>query len=215
MMVVFALWAVIGYYELRPDGSYHKPIPIVSFWHGATCIEFIGTFWAYVLTCFPIFISDEAIAVGRALSSSDEPALRESLRLWEKRCLVPSQKWCSPASLINMFRRISVEFLIYVADGARWNKYILRVTFSVLCSRQTIRVLLSGMWVFTLSALSVGYFTSSHGMDWNFGQLLSLAMVILPVQSFISAIASTLPLTPLKFEADLYRNAIFSSREPR
>jgi hypothetical protein len=48
------------------------------------------------------------------------------------------------------------------------------------------------LWLFTLSALGVAFFTGKKGMAWDFGQLLSLAMVVLPLQSIPSAIASTL-----------------------
>jgi hypothetical protein len=47
------------------------------------------------------------------------------------------------------------------------------------------------LWLLTLASLVTGFIASNSGMDWDFGQLLSLSMVLLPLQSFASAIAGT------------------------
>ncbi|KAE9381117.1 hypothetical protein N431DRAFT_457728 [Stipitochalara longipes BDJ] len=152
MVVVFGLWAIIGYYMLHPSGPYYKTTTIVRFWHSATYIEFVGVFWVYILTCVPIFISEEAISVGRAISSNDA------------RC--------------------------FFEESQKWKTYALTIIFNLLFSWAGIGVVVIILWLFTLSALAVGFFTSKREMGWDFRQLLSLAIVVFPLQSVPSAIAS-------------------------
>ena len=96
MITVFALRATIGYHMLHTDGPHHMSKPIFRFWQGATYIEFVGLIWAYILTCVPIFIFKEAVAVGRAKSSNDNLGLGESLRIWERQCMSSARKWYNP-----------------------------------------------------------------------------------------------------------------------
>jgi hypothetical protein len=189
MIVVFGLWATIGYYMLHRSGPYYKTPPIVRFWHGATYFEYFGVFWAYILTCVPIFISNEAIGVGRAISSNDTCGLGGRLRIWKEKCILSSPKWCNPVSLLTL---LVIRILFSFDKGPKCMAYALSITFRVLFSRNGIGVMLFILWLFTLSALGVAFFTGKKGMAWDFGQLLSLAMVVLPLQSIPSAIASTL-----------------------
>jgi len=191
MIVVFGLWSTIGYYMLHPGGPYQKTMPIVRFWHGATYIEFIGVSWAYTLTCVPIFISNEAIAVGRAVSANDRHRLGESLKIWEEKCMLSSRRWYNIVSLLKLPRSIVIGLLSSLKEGPKWKTYVLSIIFGIFFSRGCTGVVLSVLWLFTLSALGVSYSSSKRGMSWDFGQLLSLAMLLLPLQSFPSAIAST------------------------
>lgn len=191
MITVFALWATIGHYMLHPGGPYHKAKSIVLFWRGATYIEFIGVTWAYTLTSVPIFISNEAIAVGRAISSNDNRRLGESLRIWEQKCVLSSRKWYNPVSWLRVPRFMVVRLLFSLEGDSKWKKYVLSIIFSTCFSQSGTAVILCALWLFTLSALVVGFIPNMGELGWDFGQLLSLAMVILPLQSFASAIAST------------------------
>lgn len=187
MVVVFALWAVIGYYMLHPSGPYHKTMPVVRFWHGAIYIEFIGVSWAYTMTCVPVFISDEAIAIGRAISSNNNSGLIESLKLWEDKCLSSSRRWYNPLQ-----RPPSVVFKILSSftKGPKWKTSVLRIAFSILFSRCCIEIILLILWLFTFSALVFSFVTNKNRRVWDFGQSLSLATAFLPLQSLPSTIAS-------------------------
>jgi hypothetical protein len=192
MMVVFALWATIGYYMLHPAGPRHKTKPIVRFWHGATYIEFLGVSWAYILTCVPIFISDEATAVCKAISSDDMLRFGESLIISEKSCMSSSRKWYNPVALLDLPRSVVIRLLFSVKVSSKWKASVLGIIFSIFFSRRCTGIVLFILWSFSLSALGVGFHSSKGGMNWDFGQALSLAMVFLPLQSLPSTIASTL-----------------------
>jgi hypothetical protein len=190
MIVIFALWARIGYLMLYPDGRYHKALPIVRYFQSATYIEFFGIPWVYTLTCAPLFISSEALAVGKAISSYNTHRLRESLRIWEEKCTSSSPRCYKLITLLNLLQSIFIELLISLNKGPKWKTYILSTVFNISFSWACTALVLSFLWLLTFTSLAAGFFASKSGMGWDFGQLLSLAMVLLSLQSIASAIAS-------------------------
>jgi hypothetical protein len=146
------------------------------------------------LTCLPLFLSNEATAVRRAISSNDTSRIGESLRMWEEKCTPSSPIWSSPISLLKLPGFIIVNTLFSLSKGSKRKTYVLSLVFRILFSLGGIGVALFILWSVTLSAMVVGYFTSKSGMGWDFGQRLSLATVFLPLQSLLSAVASTFHL---------------------
>lgn len=185
MITIFALWATIGYYMIHPDGPHHKTKPIIRFWRGATYIEFVGITWAYILTCAPIFVSNEAIAVGRAISSNNSEKFGESLRIWQRKCIRASRRWYNPISLLELPSFIVMRLLFSLEEHAKWKRHALGVIYSVFFSRTGTAVVLFVLWLFTLSALGVGFISDGRALSWDFGQRLSLSMVALPLHSLV------------------------------
>ena len=85
MYSIYILFLVIIVQILKPD---HKKNPrptlpsrIGHFWHAASYIEAIGIFWMYVITCIPIFMSDEATRVRVAIARAPDDLL-DALLAW-------------------------------------------------------------------------------------------------------------------------------------
>ncbi|RDW57062.1 hypothetical protein BP6252_13877 [Coleophoma cylindrospora] len=188
MMVVFGLWATIEFYELYPSGPYHKPIRLVRFWHSATYIEYFGVSWTYVFTCFPVFISKEAITVGRAICSKDANKLREGLKVWKEKHTSSSRRWYT--LLPNEFRSTLVRLLFRLENSSKRKRDTISILYVLFLSKTGTGVILSTLWFFTISALGVAFFSSTGIDSWDYGQAPSLTTALLPVQSFLSAIAS-------------------------
>jgi hypothetical protein len=151
MVIVFGLWTKIGYLMLRPDGPHYKAPPIVYYFQIATYIEFFGIPWVYTLTCVPLFISNEALNVGKAISSYDIHGLGESLKIWEEKYTSSNQRCHNLVTLLNLLRSIVIKFLISLNEGPKWKTRILSTIFNIFFSRVCRAVVLCLFWLLTLN----------------------------------------------------------------
>jgi hypothetical protein len=190
MVTVFLLWAEIGRLILRPPRCPSKPQG--HFYRSAVRIEIIGIIWVYILTCVPIFISEEASAVGRAISSNDQDGLKSELNSWYEKRMSSHRNWYHHTSLLATPGRILVKLLSSIQRGPKWKLHVLFLIHNIFFSRHSIALIIFIFWAFAFVALCTTAHTYSRKLrdGFDFGQLLSLGMVILPVQSLLSAICS-------------------------
>ncbi|KAF2185955.1 hypothetical protein K469DRAFT_631827 [Zopfia rhizophila CBS 207.26] len=202
MYAIYALWLRVAVRMLQgPKSGSAKITPVIKFWYGAVSIEVVGVTWIYLVTYLPIFLSDDATRVRDAIASGED--LAESVQEWRGatkiRRLLSALTSYSLLGRLNPYafvRRLVTRFARKFCDAYVGTTSVQRKTFlwwaaELLFPWSTAPVFLGVLWAFSLAALIFSLTQSRTDETWDLGQLLSMFMFVLPIQTLITHIAST------------------------
>lgn len=209
MVLVYVLWLIIAILELspnKPKDSDKKTSMLSNFWHTAITLEALGISWIFLIVYLPLFLSEEATTVRNVISEGREDRF-EVIKTWtnhhrRRRSSLGSTgrvgwKRYNPYAIVrSQLTRLAVRFAEdYVQPASSAKRWLLWCTAELLFPWYIASSVITLVWIFSLGALIVSLVQSGLASDtWSFGQLLPAVLVLLPFQSFITAVAGQLPL---------------------
>ncbi|GAQ05356.1 hypothetical protein ALT_2677 [Aspergillus lentulus] len=194
--------------SLRPYFQRHRklatlrvklPSVVSKFWHAATVIEAIGIMWIYLLTYLPVFLSEQAMQV-RTIVSRVSPSAQEIVFIREWLATVkPLSHNATSGPIWHRYNpyviakqrlfKIAVAFSDrYVQTDSKLTRWILSLVAEVIFPWRMAGVWLALLWAFSLGALIYSLLQNGLTSFWDFGQLLPVFMILLPIVSLVTSI---------------------------
>jgi hypothetical protein len=202
MYIIYGLWLVVAVRILSPDkpkDSEKLPAPASRFWHAATVIEVVGIMWIYLLTYLPVFLSEQAAEV-RTIVSRVSPSTQDIVFIREWLALVKplsqggdsGSVWhrYNPCVLAKrcLFKTAAAFSERYVETDSKLTRWILSLIAEVIFPWRMAGVWLALLWAFSLGALIYSLLQNGLTSSWDFGQLLPVFMILLPIVSLVTSI---------------------------
>lgn len=207
---------------VKPMASKKLSRRLTDFWHAATYIEAIGVAWMYFIVITPLFVSKNAAQVRSAiaqLASSDKVAHR--LAAWEgyirfrrissaefkPTCDIGSGPFGRLLCILEKFAREYATYdaissriagqagsfcRLYIAHDSRRRHRVLWFMAEIFWPWWTSVMIIGLLWMFGFTIMIVNIIQNGLGSDWGFGQLLSPALILLPIYELIIAIIGML-----------------------
>lgn len=195
---------------------------LTDFWHAATYIEAFGVAWMYFIVITPLFLSKNAAQVRNAiaqLAPSDEVAHR--LAAWEgyirfrRISSVDFKPRCDSGNgpfrrLLCILRKFAREYAtydaissriaerakdfcqLYISHDSRRQQRISWVVAEIFWPYWTSVIIIGLLWMFGFTVMIVNIVQNGLGDDWGFGQMLSPALILLPIYELVIAIIGVL-----------------------
>ncbi|RHZ70205.1 hypothetical protein CDV55_107497 [Aspergillus turcosus] len=202
MYIIYGLWLVVVVRILspnKPKDSEKLPSVASKFWHAATVIEVIGIMWIYLLTYLPVFLSEEAAEV-RTIVGRVSPSAQDIVFIREWLALVKPLSHSGDSGSIwyrynpyvlakRCLFKTAVAFSEgYVETDSKLTRWILCLMAEVIFPWSMAGVWLALLWAFSLGALIYSLLQNGLTSSWDFGQLLPVFMILLPIVSLITSI---------------------------
>jgi hypothetical protein len=162
-------------------------------------IEAIGIMWIYLLTYLPVFLSEQAMEV-RTIVSRVSPSAQEIVFIREWLATVKSLSRSGASDSIwqrynpydiakRCLFKIAVAFSErYVEADSELTRCILSLVAEVIFPWRMAGVWLALLWAFSLGALIYSLLQNGLTSSWDFGQLLPVFMILLPIVSLVTSI---------------------------
>ncbi|KAI9715529.1 MAG: hypothetical protein M1828_000781 [Chrysothrix sp. TS-e1954] len=207
MWMTFALWLVVAVGILSQDKPKHSaklPFWLAEFWRAAAYIDAFGVSYMYCITYLPIFISERAANVRELVArdkhiQGDIPELDDweshkrirrtntSERPFFSRLLKRVSPYKIARSFISLaFKRFAKH---YVRAEGVWYRRFLWMTAEIIFPWRLTIVPVGVMWIFGLLTMVLNLWQGGNLSTWDFGQLISPIMTILPIYNLAVVVA--------------------------
>ncbi|GFF25247.1 hypothetical protein IFM46972_01339 [Aspergillus udagawae] len=191
MYIIYGLWLVVAVRILspnKPKDSQKLPSLASRFWHAATVIEAIGIMWIYLLTYLPVFLSEQAMEVRTivsrvSLSTQDIAFIREWLAL-----VKPLSHSAASGSIWHRYNPYAIAKRCLFKMAVAFSERIISLIVEVIFPWSTAGVWLALLWAFSLGALIYSLLQNGLTSSWDFGQLLPVFMILLPIVNLVTSI---------------------------
>ncbi|GFF42801.1 hypothetical protein IFM51744_05267 [Aspergillus udagawae] len=202
MYIIYGLWLVVAVRipsPNKPKDSQKLPSLASRFWHATTVIEAIGIMWIYLLTYLPVFLSEQAMDVRTivsrvSLSTQDIAFIQEWLALVKPllHSAASGSTWhrYNPYAIAKrcLFKMAVAFSERYVEAGSKLTRRIISLIAELISPWSTAGVWLALLWAFSLGALIYSLLQNGLTSSWDFGQLLPVFMILLPIVSLVTSI---------------------------
>ena len=205
MYTIYVLWIVIAICELQPEkvmDCVKKRTALGNYWSATMVLEGLYTPLLYLAAYLPTFASKQGIEVRHVISRNDghdSHIIEHWIEERQRRLHIGLEgTWKFYGGgygvLFHFCDYCGLKFArAFVKSRMQWQRWMLWVIAELFWPCYIAQILLSGVWLYSLIAITVSLAESGiASMEWDFGQLLPAVLVVLPVQSLVSSIAGML-----------------------